>query len=369
MTGLSYRYLGRILLTLMLLVTVSSSNGASRKNPRGVSLIFNLDQGMPNGIIENVDLNGLGRALDIVHKFEPRYTVYALYSPLTARIENLKQVLAATASHRTRFILDVYSSDVIAIGNIATRTRADAIPHEGLAISLKGLEQIKRDPFIGPYFAGIRFHEVGAVDYTVKACLDHKSGPNRVNWCDAFQRNLRQGDILAPAKIRPFFEFARRNQMMILWSDWKWDQGTIVQEERLAKLLASGRYRDLLVLQFANNLPDEAARTDGSAWQSWLKRYRPAVGRTVRALGLSDQSWTCANQKNCPSSVIIQWMRRGLKAQATIFSFEPSFYFFQLPEEQHPTGYPNGPRWRSTSGQASPALMVLAKELGVESLE
>lgn len=369
MKSLMYRYYGRFLLALMALSMVSSSNGATQEKPKSVSLIFNLDQGMPNGIIENLDLGGLDRALDTVQSFETKYKVYALYSPLTARTDRLKRVLAATARHRMRFILDVYSSDVIAIGNIGTRVRADAIPHEGLAISLKALEQIKRDPLIGPYFAGIRFHEVAAVDFTVKACLDSKSGPNRVDWCDHFQRNLRQRNILQPSKIRPFFEFARRHRMMILWSDWKWDQGTTAQEEQLATLLASGRYSDLLVLQFANNLPGEAARTNDSAWQSWLKRYRPAVGHTVHALGLSDQSWTCANQKSCPSSVIIQWMKRGLEGRATIFSFEPSFYYFLLPEEQHPVGYPNAPQWRSTSGKASPALRLLAKELGVERLD
>src|ERR1035438_1522960 len=136
------------------------------------ALIFDIDQGFPFGITENRDLASLARILAVVEKFRRRFDVYLVFTPLTAKQDNLLAVLRLTAAHRVPFLLDVYSSDAMTVGNVLIPVNSEADPSHATALSLDGLRRLKMDTEIGRYFAGLRFFEVMAADFTVKTCLD-----------------------------------------------------------------------------------------------------------------------------------------------------------------------------------------------------
>jgi hypothetical protein len=330
-----------------------------------VALLFNLDQGFPMGIVEANDLNGLDRILAVLVELKSKYDVYAIFSPLSAKTNNLHDALRSAAAHHIPFFLDVYTSDAMTIGNILTPANPQADPSHALTQSLDGLRALKADKEIGPYFAGIRVFEVMAEDFTVKTCLAQKEG-KRVNWCDHFQRNVTTSDVFNRDTAKAVLDFAKSNRMLVFWSDWKWDSQTEVQQRTIIDLLSAGDYRDTVILAYANNLPNEVSRSDYSDWQRWITKYSPMVGKSVLGIGLSDQAWLCETDIACPSSVIQDWAERAIKAGAVAIQFEPANYFFELAKGANRVGYPNSPHWREVSGRPSEQLVLLASAFGVD---
>jgi hypothetical protein len=351
-----------ILITGMCLCSIP---GDALAVSRKVALLFNLDQGFPMGIVETNDLNGLDRILSVLDELKGKYDVYAIFSPLTAKTNNLHDALRSAATHHLRFFLDVYTSDAMTIGNILTPANSQADPSHALTLSLDGLKALKADKEIGPYFAGIRIFEVMAEDFTVKTCLAQKGG-KQVDWCDHFQRNVTTADVFKRDTAKAVLDFAKSNDMLVFWSDWKWDSQTEAQQKTIVDLLSGGDYRDTVILAYANNLPNEVARSDDSDWQRWFAKYSPMVGRSVRGIGLSDQAWLCDTDIACPVPVIQNWAERAIKAGATAIQFEPTNYFFELAKGANRVGYPNSAQWREVSGRPSEQLVLLASALGVD---
>jgi hypothetical protein len=352
---------GALIATMLLGVLSSESSAGDRK----IALLFNLDQGFPAGIVENDDMNGLDRALTVLEKFKHKYDVYVIFSPLTAKANNLRDELRTAAAHQVPFFLDVYTSDAVTMGNILTPANPQADPSHALTTSVDALRTLKSDREIGPYFAGIRIFEVMAEDFTVKTCLSPKAGAH-VDWCDHFQHNVTTSEIFTRERAKGLLDFAKSNRMLVFWSDWKWDAQTEAQQKIVVDLLSGGDYRDTVILAYANNLPNEIARTDDSNWRAWVSKYSPMVGRAIRAIGLSDQAWLCDANVACPEPVIQSWVERAVQAGAVAIQFEPANYFFELPKGGNQVGYPNSPVWHETSGRPSEQLALLARSLGAD---
>ncbi len=330
------------------------------------ALVFDVDQAWPTGITENDDLTSLDRMLTVIAEFKTRFNVFVIFSPLTAKTNNLRNVLRLAAKRQIPFLLDVYSSDAMAIGKVEIPTNPDADPSHALAISLQGLRELKADPEIGPAFAGLRFMEMLGMNFTVRLCRERATGPNRVNWCDHFARNLPKDDPFKPEIAKPLMDFAKNHGMWVLWSDWKWDDQTRESQNILKQILASGNYKNTVVLTYANNLPGEAARDNDANWRKWKAEYQPLVGKQIKGLGLSDQSWTCAVQLACPVDVLTRWARQALAAGAIALELEPANYFFYLPHAGDIAGYPDAAKWREAGGRPNDRLVLFAKSLGVE---
>jgi hypothetical protein len=351
-----------ILITAICLCAVP---GEALTESRKIALLFNLDQGFPAGIVETNDLNGLDRILAVLEEIKGKYDVYAIFSPLTAKTNNLHAALRSAAVHRLPFFLDVYTSDAMTIGNILIPANPQADPSHALTLSLDGLRALKADKEIGPYFAGIRIFEVMAEDFTVKTCLAQK-GEKRVDWCDHFQRNVATADVFTRDTAKEVLDFAKGNGMLVFWSDWKWDSQTEVQQKTIVDLLSGGDYRDTVILAYANNLPNEVSRNNDSDWQRWVAKYSPMVGKSVRGIALSDQAWLCDTDIACPLPAVQNWAERAIKAGAMAIQFEPANYFFELAKGTNRVGYPNSPQWREVSGRPSEQLVLLASSLGVD---
>lgn len=354
-----------VLVTLFFSLFNIEANASTLGASGSTKLIFSLDQGFPWGITENLDLNGLDRALDVLNKIGEKHEVYALFSPLTANQDNLRRVLLHTAQHHIHFFLDVYTSDGMSIGGVLTPVNPNADPSHGLTTSVAWLRSLKEDKQIGPYFSGIRLFELLAEDYTVKQCVSREGTANSVNWCDNFKKNIKGVDVLDFNIAKSLLDFAKNEGMQVFWSDWKWDAQTAEQQGLVDRLLRSGDYRNTVVLAYANNLPDEAARTNDSNWQIWRKKYSSQVGKTIAGLGISDQSWVCDSQYACPENVVREWADRAIQSRAAILQFEPVTYFFEFPLGKD-ASYPSSAHWQQVAGRPSEQLAMLAKSLGVD---
>lgn len=346
---------------LVLLACCYSTGADAYPFPKKRVLLFNLDQGFPAGITQNHDIVGLDRILSVLEKFKGQYEVYAIFSPLTAKTDNLHDVLERAAAHHVPFVLDVYTSDALTMGNVMIPANAQADPPHALTTSVRALEAFKADKDLGPYFAGIRLFELMAEDFTVKTCLS-----KAVDWCNNFKKNVKAGDVLTADVAKPLLEFAKSNNMLVFWSDWKWDSQTAEQQKIIDNLLGSGAYRDTVVLAYANNLPNEEGRFDDSNWKAWVAKHSSMVGPQVLSLGLSNQAWTCDTYVACPIPVIQEWVQRADKAGAKVVQFEPANYFFELPRGGNSAGYPDSPQWRDTAGRPTEQMVLLAKALGVD---
>jgi hypothetical protein len=333
---------------------------------RAAEVIFDLDQAFPNGMIENGDLAGLGRALDALKVFSRTHPTVALFDPMSAKRENLMNALRLTAQKKVPFMLDVYTSAAHSIGGIMTPTSPDADPKRGTTASVEFLSQLRKDPTIGPYFTGLRFFEVMAGDFSVKTCLAHATGPNRVNWCDRIWVNIDGPNFFDPAIATAYLDFARANGMTVFWSDWKWDVQTESQQAMLERILQSQDYSKTVVLGYSNNRPNEANRDDFSGFDAWVARHQPWVGKYIKGIGLSEQAWVCDAVWTCPTDVMDKWARHGLDAHVDILQFEPAGYFFDLPHGKTPPNYQDDPRWSENSGRPKVTLTTLARTLGVD---
>jgi hypothetical protein len=344
---------------------LSSRAPSDAFKPARRTILFDLDQGFESGIIEQQEVVYLNRMLDVMQKFELDFDVFAVLHPITASSSKLRAVLHRLAEKNIRFVLDVYTSDAMAVGNVRVTANEGAdVPH-GIAMSLPALQALKQDPQLGPVFAGLRIMEVMSGNFTVNNCRTRREGPSRVNWCDHFIRNLPTDAFFQPDRFaRPLLDFAKANGMWVLWSDWKWDAQTTSEQQALRSLVAPEAYRDMLVLGYANNLPGESARFDMSDWERWRVRYQPLVGTQILALALSDQSWTCDNQMGCPVQVLIDWAILALSQGVQILEFEPSWYFFELPrpDDKHV----DKDLYLRIGGRPTDQLAILAAALGVD---
>src|SRR5271167_286646 len=89
---------------------VAASN--SEKPPL---LVFSIDQGFPNGPIENNDLKSLQREIDCLKPFRRKYDAYALVAGDIGNKIFLQNALDLLVKNKMPFFLEAASSDAITI--------------------------------------------------------------------------------------------------------------------------------------------------------------------------------------------------------------------------------------------------------------
>lgn len=298
------------------------------------SLVFQLDQGWGNGIIEQQDLVGLDNVITSLKSLQASYNIYADISPVNKDKAKIKKVLDRLAENKIPFYLDVLSSDVQSIGRLSFNTSPD--PFHGVATSLADLKDYKSQ--YGNSFQGIRFMEVFSMDMQLKDCKKTTPLPD---WCPvdikSFPVNFYEKPIL-----ESYISFAKQNKLTALWVSPFWF-GQIGYpalegyEKDLKSLIA--KYPDTLVLAFANNVISDVDTNNppGRAWT--LKNWYSLISKfnsSPDQLGVSAQAWTCPSYGpptnwECDFNEFIKWVSSAQENSIKVIQFEPNWYFWQFP--------------------------------------
>jgi hypothetical protein len=338
-------------------------------------LVFSLDQGFGNGIIEVRDEVGLDRVIASLRPFMLRYDVSVLIQTRSADSASTEWIMKALALRNVQFIVDAWASDTLTTGVNAINRPHDV--HHGIASTVDALQRWK-DRW-GPHFAGIRTHEPFSISWTILACK-HRGQ----RWCDDYARWLPPGRYFEEGRLEKFVAFASQNQMLFLLSDsyWHelrrvddlWDGRSIVRqadnETSLRRVLA--RYPGVVHVLYANN---EGGDLQWRHREVWPMVVEPFAAAGAAGFGLSDQSWMCtgplAEQKgwddtNCPADVIAEMAARAFEKGASVVQFEPVWYLWRFPRGEigRRTDYTNDPAW-ADRGTPRPQLRTIARSLGV----
>jgi len=163
------------------------------------------------------------------------------------------------------------------------------------------------------WFMGVRFHEVFAYDFTIRA------NPHWLRPCV----ELPIGRFWQPFIAQQYLDFVFQNKMWVQWSDWHWYQfaqwdPVQQQTEQQMQELVSKYTPGMITLTYANNEPS-ANRI--SNWQT-------AVSSFGCPFGLSDQGWVCNDTTQCLA--VGEWAASAIKQQSQLIQFEPIWTFFNL---------------------------------------
>ncbi len=362
----------------------------SQKKP---ALVFELDQGWGNGIIQNQDMVGLKRILANVKAFGSRFETYALLPAAAAERAKLTNVLDELKAEGVPFLLEAESSDTIQLNTNAANAPYDAA--HGFGSSVAQLEALRKK--YGPQFAGIRFMEVFGTNQQIVGCKRF-----RANWCRKFSHVMPDDNFFQKNLIEPYVAFAHRNDMLVLFGDHYWSANydpehetydgrpyfskaarvtpeifdkemKQPQNERDIQALAA-KYPGVMVAVYDNN--DAAGGVDNSTPKidTWATRIiRPFIATGgFKGFGLSDQSWLCPERPRdnhgteCPVKGVIAWAEKALAQGAIVIETEPLWYWFNLPPgEIAPRDYTREPRW-ADRGYATDNLRDFAAAFGVE---
>ena len=379
------RRAGLALAALLLLIGPAA---AARK----VALVFELDQGWGDGVIQNQDMLALKRILASVKAFRSRFEVYALLPASAADRAKLTLVLDELQAESVPFLLEAESSDTLQLNTNAANAPYDAA--HGFGASVAQLEALKAR--FGASFAGIRFMEVFGANQLIVGCKHFHA-----DWCGRFRQIMPQGNFFEKDLIEPYVAFAYRHHMLALFGDHYWganydpkretydgrpyfsQQARVTpeifdreirqpQNERDVQALAA-KYPDVMAALYDNN--DSAGGVDDSTLKmdTWASRIlRPFVASGgFRGFGLSDQSWLCpqrvrdSNGSQCPVSGVIVWAQKALEQGVAVIETEPVWYWFNLPPgEIAPRDYTRDPQWAGR-GYATANLKAFAAALGV----
>ncbi len=328
------------------------------------ALVFQIDQGFGNGIIQNQDSVGLQRVIDTLKVFQSKYEVYVTLAPRQTDKTKLNWALNLLSQNNIPFVLEVYASDALTLGKDSVNNPFDV--QHGRAMTVGELQQYKNK--YGQSFAGVRGLEIFAENFTVLAC--QKLG---VNWCDSFKQNLPADNFYQKTFLEDYIKFAKNNGMFALFSDfywsvyhpWDFDQNTVKQnqnEQDLKDLVKA--YPNTVVVMFANNEPSEESRKKIDTWQSVVQPY---VQLGAKGFGLSDQSWMCANETTCPSDEIADWAIKAFNKGALVVQTEPVWYWWNFPKGalgQQSSNYTADSQWINR-GYATSNLQLWASKLGL----
>lgn len=327
--------------TASLEVTVASPLSAK-------AVVFQLDQDFSNGIAWNGDSVGLQNAINALNPLRSKYEVYADVNTISASGGYLDSELDLLAKNGMPFVLDVYTSDGVSIGNLFPSDVYDLV--HGQPLSLTTLQQYKQK--YGSEFAGIRFMEVFALNDNVLAgisgCPSDTSYP-----------------CVGPTPSNPFYEksmleqfvsFASQNGMFALFMD------TLPSPGQAADLRdVVSQYPNTVVVFYDNNMP-LGAYTEAT----WQTDYQPFVAAGAKGFGLSDQAWLCSDEATCPASTLATWAVDAFKNGAMVVEFEPVWYFFDFPVGEMTPGtfdnYTANPAW-ANRGSATPNLNTIVNAL------
>jgi hypothetical protein len=326
---------------ILILLGASSACGAmkSPKAKEKVKLIFSVDQGFGNGIVVNDDQAAIGRIIDAVQPLRKRYDVYLLLNPMVADHEKFNHILDIIAAGHMPFMLDVYTSDGETLGS-STPQNAPFDGAHGITISLDNLRKYKTK--FGKLFSGLRFMEVFAQDFTVRAIKT-----TNPEWALPGMK-MPPDAFFQPQKAEVLIRFAKENRMFVQFSDWHWielagwDKPQIKNEKELSAILR--KYPGVVTVTYANNEPNEDSVKRIGYWRKSVEKF---VADGAAGCGLSDQSWLRKNEVNCPVSDIIEWAKSALEQECRMIEFEPAWYFFKLPIGSFGVQeYVTDPTWR-----------------------
>lgn len=326
------------------------------------ALVFQLDQGFGNGMIQNQDWLGLQRVIDNLKVFQTKYEVYAVLSARQSDKAKLDLALDMLVKNNIPFVLEVYASDALTLGKDTVNSPFDA--SHGRAMSLDQIQQYKNK--YGKNFAGLRALEVFGQNYTVLAC--QKLG---VNWCDAYKQYLPTDNFYQKSFLEDYIKLAKNSGMFVLFTDWYWsayhawdfDKDTVKQsqnEQELKDLVKA--YPNTVVVMYANNEPAEAARTKMASWEQVVKPY---ADLGAKGFGLSNQSWMCAGETSCPVDELVSWANDAFAKGALVVQTESYWYWWNFPKGLiglQSSNYTQDSQW-ADRGYASGNLQVWASKL------
>lgn len=343
-----------VCLAVLLVVFTAGGSRAAAPDDRATTLVFSIDQGFGNGVVVQDDQLAVKRIVEALRPLACRYRVCVLLNPQVRDRARLDRVLDTLMAAKMPFAFDVQSSDSMTLGSVAAQCKPHD-PSHGVSISMEDLRAYKKR--YGKRFAGIRFTEVFAQDFTVRAVKTTNPEWGKPGW------KLPDDAFFQPSIVERFLQFAKDNGMFAQWSDWHWFEYAgwdKPQQDHEAKLHAVLRkFPGLVTVTYANNEPNGDSKKRLPDWEKCIAGFR-ADG--IAELGLSDQSWL-GNDMTCPVEDIIAWAQSALGKGCRYVQFEPAWYFFRLPRGTFDVeDYTKDPAW-ADAGKATPQFVELEKAL------
>ncbi len=319
---------------LALMVACMAGSGACARP----ELIFSLDQGFGNGIVVHDDQVALTRIIAALKPLQSRYEVRVLLNPMVKDRAKLLRVLDTLAARQMPFVLDAWSSDAQTLGSCSDQN-ASHDPRHGLTASIEDLLALKKR--YGRWFSGIRFTEVFAQDFTVRAVRSTNPEWGRPCW------KMPEDSFFSESIAEDLLRFARQHGLTVEWSDWHWsrlhpwDEPQKKHEQYLRRLLK--QYPGIVTVAYANNEPNEDSVRRLPDWEQTVK---PFADDGAAGFGLSCQSWLRRVETETPAEDMIAWTLSALDRGAALVQYEPVWYFFRLPRGTFEVeGYSARPAW------------------------
>lgn len=344
-----------MLVRTIIIVSLIAAAVPALCSPPKVKLLFDIDQGFGNGIVVHDDRVALKRVIGALEPLKPRYDVYVIVNPMVADRKKLESVLDTLTAAGQPFAFDTYTSDGQTLGSCSEQNKPHD-PRHGLTISLDDLAAYKKR--YGKHLAGLRFMEVFAQDFTVRAVKTTNPEWALPCW------KLPDDAFFQTEIAEPYLKFAQDNGMFVEWSDWhwfefaSWDAPQKEHEAKLSTLLR--KYPGLVTVAYANNEPAEASAPRIKGWEKSVAKF---VRDGAAGYGLGDQSWLSNNEETCPVGDIIRWARSALNKGCGMIQFEPAWYFFKLPRGTFQVQeYASDPKW-ADRGSPTPNFVKLKEAL------
>ncbi len=291
------------------LSAASAREGAAADEGR-ITLVFSIDQGFGNGLVVHDDQVALTRIIAALRPLQQRFRVLVILNPMVRDKPRLHRVLDTLSARGMPFVLDVYTSDALTLGSCSEQN-APHDPSHGLTVSPDQLAALKQR--LGKWLAGIRFTEVFAEDFTVRAV--RTTNPEWALPC----WKLPEDDFFQPSLAERYLKLASETGLFVQFSDWHWkafagwDSHQQERERQLTRLLK--QYPGMVTVTFANNEPSE---TSVPRLQDWETAVRSFVKDGAAGFGLSCQSWLRRDETACPPEEFASWALSALnKGPAT----------------------------------------------------
>lgn len=320
-------------------------------------LVFSIDQGFPNGPVQNDDLPSLQREIDCLKRFRQKYDTYALVAGDISNKDYLQDALDLLAQNKMPFFLEAASSDAITV-DVGT-TPYDR--SHGLELSVEQLQQYKQR--YGDFFHGIRLFELFEGDWTIWA-----SKFRGENWGERFEKYWPQDDFYQTSLIEPYVKFAADNDMTLIFADWfwyfdhQWVPADLKQQQHESELQSlMQRYPNVLIVLYDNNEP--GGRSNEVNWVPVFQQYR---AHKAKGFGLSDQAWLCDDEIQCPVDQLAKWATAAFRNGAMLVQTEPYWYWWNLPRGDLGQNNYNQYKTGAERGKATENLVKFASALGVD---